>query len=59
MAAIDRRRETTVTLPAPIPVHVQYWTAWVDQNGVVNFRRDLYGRDTVVQAALAARPPGV
>lgn len=59
MAAIERRGEKTVTLPDPIPVHVQYWTAWVDGNGVVNFRRDLYGRDAVVLGALAARPPGM
>ncbi|MFM9844903.1 MAG: murein L,D-transpeptidase [Dongiaceae bacterium] len=34
-----------VTLSAPIPVHVVYDTAWVDDAGIVNFRRDIYGRD--------------
>ncbi|NNM03550.1 MAG: L,D-transpeptidase family protein [Gemmatimonadetes bacterium] len=57
-AAIERRVERTVTLRSPIPVHIQYWTAWVDRDGVLNFRGDLYGRDTVVQGALEAPPPG-
>lgn len=57
-AAVDRRVETTVNLPEPIPVHIQYWTAWVGEGGELNFRRDLYGRDVLVSEALAAPPPG-
>jgi murein L,D-transpeptidase YcbB/YkuD len=57
-AAVDRRVETTVTLLEPIPVHIQYWTAWVDEDGVLNFRRDLYGRDAMVHRALSEPAPG-
>jgi murein L,D-transpeptidase YcbB/YkuD len=57
-AAVDRRVETTVTLPEPIPVHIQYWTAWVGEGGELNFRRDLYSRDASVREALSAPPPG-
>jgi len=36
----------------PVPVHIQYWTAWVDQEGLVNFRPDLYFRDLDLEVAL-------
>jgi murein L,D-transpeptidase YcbB/YkuD len=39
-------------------VHLQYWTAFVDGEGRLNFRRDLYARDDAVIAALEAPPPG-
>jgi murein L,D-transpeptidase YcbB/YkuD len=57
-AAVDRRVETTVFLPEPIPVHIQYWTAWIGDEGELNFRRDLYSRDVQVYEALSATPPG-
>lgn len=50
--------ETAVTLPAPIPVHLLYWTAWADQGGTIHFREDIYSRDERVWAALADEPPG-
>ncbi|MBE0436329.1 MAG: L,D-transpeptidase family protein [Methylomicrobium sp.] len=43
--AFDQSDQKTVTLLNPIPVHILYWTAWVDSAGVVQFRRDIYGRD--------------
>ena len=51
------KQEQTVRLPNPVPVHIQYWTAWVDEHGVVNFRRDLYARDEKVDTALRQAPP--
>jgi len=47
-------REATVPLPVPVPVLVLYWTAWTDQDGSLNFRPDLYGRDGAVLQALDA-----
>jgi murein L,D-transpeptidase YcbB/YkuD len=35
----------TVVLPNPVPVHIQYWTSWVDNEGQLQFRNDLYNRD--------------
>ena len=37
--------ETTVALKQPRPVFVLYFTAWVDHEGVLNFRDDVYGHD--------------
>lgn len=34
-----------VDLKDPIPVYIVYRTVWVDDDGVVNFREDIYGHD--------------
>jgi len=56
-AAIDRAVEAgttrTVTLSQKIPVLLSYWTAWVDVDGRLQLRGDVYGRDPQVAAGLA------
>jgi murein L,D-transpeptidase YcbB/YkuD len=42
---IDGGRETWINIPKPLPVHIVYWTAWVDDAGMLQLRDDLYGRD--------------
>ncbi|MFK5981169.1 MAG: L,D-transpeptidase family protein [Rhizobiaceae bacterium] len=53
---IDRiiagRKHTVVKLKEKIPVHVVYLTAWVNKDGSVNFRKDVYGRDKILAKAL-------
>jgi murein L,D-transpeptidase YcbB/YkuD len=49
--------ERILPLAEPLPIHILYWTAWVDGRGQVNFRNDLYGRDAPVLAALRSHPP--
>lgn len=43
--AYDGSASRTVTLEQPVPVHVVYWTSFVDEDGEVNFRPDVYGLD--------------
>jgi murein L,D-transpeptidase YcbB/YkuD len=38
-----------VAIPSPIPVHIAYMTAWVDREGIIQFRRDIYNRDPALQ----------
>jgi len=52
--AIASGTTRSVTLTRPIPVWLSYWTAWVDADGRVEFRRDLYGRDVQVLNGLEA-----
>lgn len=51
-AQVDAGREKQVVLDEPIPVHVAYWTAWVDGSGVLQMRRDVYERDEPLENAL-------
>jgi murein L,D-transpeptidase YcbB/YkuD len=37
--------ERDISLPAPIPVHITYQTAFVDEAGKLHIRDDVYGRD--------------
>ncbi|MRR36075.1 hypothetical protein EG829_15635, partial [bacterium] len=57
LAAMEQPREKLVRLRRPIPVYFLYSTAWVDAEGMLQFRDDLYGRDALVAAALDAPPP--
>ena len=43
-ASIGNGQRKTIKVARPVPVHFIYLTAWVD-NGVVQFRNDLYNRD--------------
>ncbi len=49
---LDSRRETQVNLQTPIPVHLVYWTSWVDTEGRLNFRNDIYGRNAELRRAI-------
>jgi murein L,D-transpeptidase YcbB/YkuD len=46
----DTDKTHKVSLAEPVPLYVTYWTAWVDENGVLNFRDDLYRHDRVALA---------
>ena len=57
LAAGQRTRERPVTLAEPLPVYIFYRTAWVDDAGEVQFRRDVYALDALLERALVARDP--
>lgn len=47
-------KTTEVKLFNKIPLFVDYYTAWVDENGTVNFRDDVYDLDEIVLKEIAA-----
>lgn len=53
VAAFDTLKNKVVQLPEPVPVHLLYWTAWVDDRGVAQFRRDVYAVDSLLTDALS------
>jgi L,D-transpeptidase YcbB len=50
--AMNSHQPRTVFLTIPYPIHIEYRTAWVDDNGLVNFREDIYGHDKLQLAQL-------
>ncbi len=53
---IAGKKRQVVNLKKRIPVHLTYLTAWVNKDGSVHFRDDIYDRDKRLQKALD-RPP--
>jgi murein L,D-transpeptidase YcbB/YkuD len=43
--AMNAADEQSVKLKNPVPVLITYYTAWVDEKGVLNFRDDIYNHD--------------
>lgn len=41
-----------IRLRKPVDVHLLYWTAWLGDDGRVQFREDIYRRDEALYAAL-------
>lgn len=48
----DRRSEVFVELQQPVPVHLTYRTVWVEADGEIEIREDIYGRDAAIVEAL-------
>jgi L,D-transpeptidase YcbB len=46
-----------IPLRRPLPIHILYWTAWVEPDGAVHFRPDVYERDAALDEALRQPPP--
>jgi murein L,D-transpeptidase YcbB/YkuD len=49
-AAIAGEETQTIDLVEPVPVHIVYWTAFVEEDGTIQFRDDVYGIDTAMDA---------
>ena len=56
-SAIENGKNQAIVLKQPIPVHLLYWTAWVDADGTVHFRDDIYNRDLPLDQALKEKLP--
>ena len=50
--AMDLGKETVVNLDKPKPVFITYFTAFVDKEGKLNFRKDIYNRDSKLESIL-------
>ena len=46
---INAQETKSVVLDEEIPVHIVYWSAWVDEDGMINFREDIYDHDQTQQ----------
>ena len=46
-SAISQSRTTHIRLQKPVPVYLMYWTTWVDDNGKLQIRDDIYQRDLI------------
>ncbi len=51
LAVLEKGKEQTVWLPEPYPIHLVYWTAWVDNEGILQFREDIYKYDRQLDQA--------
>jgi len=50
--AMHQQKEKWVTLKKTIPVFMAYFTSWVDANGVLQFRKDIYDHDAKMERIL-------
>jgi len=55
-AAMNGGETREVDLRAPVPVEMTYLTAWVEEDGTVQFRADVYGRDPPLAGLLGQAP---
>lgn len=46
--AMNSGNEKYVKIKKPVPVIITYYTAWVGENGQLNFRDDIYGHDAAL-----------
>ncbi|MEJ7822696.1 MAG: L,D-transpeptidase family protein, partial [Chitinophagaceae bacterium] len=54
MEAMNSDTEKYVKVKDPVPVFITYYTAWVDENGLLNFRDDIYKRDATIAKKMFA-----
>ncbi|WP_375171490.1 murein L,D-transpeptidase [Marinobacter sp.] len=52
LGMVGATEPSTIVLPQPVPVYIQYWTAWVNDQGRLQFRNDIYNRDSRLLAQL-------
>lgn len=55
-AAMNSGTEKYVKLKNPVPVVITYYTAWVDDNGRLNFRDDIYDHDKKLSKKMFSNP---
>lgn len=53
--AMNSGKEQWVKLPEPVSVSLSYYTAWVDEEGLLQLRRDVYGLDKKIIDNVASK----
>lgn len=48
----EQDKTKVIKLDQPIPIHITYMTAWADEQGIINFRPDIYKRDSHIASTL-------
>lgn len=54
--AMNSGEEQFVKLKNPVPVIITYYTAWVDERGMLNFRDDIYSHDATLAQKIFTNP---
>lgn len=57
-SAMNSGKEEKVDVKNPVPVVITYYTAWTDENGRMNFRKDVYGYDKKTAAQMFSNGAG-
>jgi murein L,D-transpeptidase YcbB/YkuD len=47
LEVLNQDTQHRIELPGPMPIHLIYQTAWLDADGTVQFRNDIYGYDQI------------
>jgi murein L,D-transpeptidase YcbB/YkuD len=51
-SAMNSGEQQFVKIKKPVPVLITYYTAWVDDNGLLHFADDIYAHDTALAAKM-------
>ncbi len=54
--AMNSGEEQFVKVKNRVPVYITYYTAWVDENGLLNFRDDIYNHDLKLASKMFVTP---
>jgi murein L,D-transpeptidase YcbB/YkuD len=52
MAKTTEQKAKDISLQNPVAVYLTYFTCWADEQGVLQFRKDIYGQDVVLYSYL-------
>jgi hypothetical protein len=56
-SAINKGKTQSLNLPSPIPINIVYVTAWVDSEGTVQFRPNIYNRKVYSEEEIIVDTP--
>ncbi len=52
---VSTEERKVIILRPPIPIHINYQTVWLDNNEIIHFNSDIYGRDAKLMKAFDAK----